>query len=346
MFQRILIPLDGSILAEHALSVGARIARFSGASLTLLRVVNSLDDMTYLSRGSAIMNMADVIAREHAEAEAYLKKIASRSDLAGIEIITHVVDGNPAQSILYEARTYTADLIIMCSHGDTGLKRWMLGSVSLHVARHCAIPVFVLRPGADGAVVFPQTTGQVRFMVPLDGSTLAEEIIAPAIALTTALSAPQPGALHLASVVPFFTAETADELDQVVKAAQEYLVSFEQQLLQREDATNLTITSSVTVLADVAHALVELAETGKGMEQIKDFTGCGVIAMSTHGRSGIMHWMMGSIAERVLASTKLPMLIVRPQEIRVKQRSMLDKKNADEVSIGSEAEFPSWVGLL
>ena len=131
-----------------------------------------------------------------------------------------------------------------------------------------------------------------------------------------------------------------------MKAAQEYLVSFEQQLQQREDATSLTITSSVTVLADVAHALVELAETGKGMELIEDFTGCGVIAMSTHGRSGIMHWMMGSIAERVLASTKLPMLIVRPQEIRVKQRSVLDKKDADEVSIGDDAEFPSWVGLL
>jgi nucleotide-binding universal stress UspA family protein len=346
VFQRILVPLDGSALAEHALSVGSRIARFSGASLTLLRVVNSLDDVTYLSRGSAIMNLADIIARDHAEAAAYLKRIASRSDLAGIEVITHVVEGNPAQSILYEARTYAADLIIMCSHGDTGLKRWMFGSVSLHVARHCAIPVFVLRPGADGTVVFPQTMGQVRIMVPLDGSTLAEEIITPAIALTTALSAPRPGALHFASVVPFFTAETTDELDQIVKAAQEYLVSIEQQLLQREDTANLTITSSVTVLADVAHSLVELAETGKGMELIKDFTGCGMVAMSTHGRSGIMHWMMGSIAERVLASTKLPMLIVRPQEIRVKQQSVLDKKDADEVSTNNEAEFPSWVGLL
>jgi nucleotide-binding universal stress UspA family protein len=346
VFQRILVPLDGSELAEYALSIGARIARFSGASLTLLRVVNSLDDVSYLSRGSAIMNLADVIERDRADAEAYLKKIASRSDLEGIEVITHVVDGNPAQSILYEARTYAIDLIIMCSHGDTGLKRWMFGSVSLHVARHSAVPVFMLRPGADGAVVLPQMTGQVRIMVPLDGSTLAEEIITPAIALTKALSAPRPGALHLASVVPFFTAETADELDQVVKAAQEYLVAIEQQLQQREDTTNLTITSSVTVLADVAHALVELAETGKGMELIKDFVGCGMVAMSTHGRSGIMHWMMGSVAERMLASTKLPMLIVRPQEIGMKQRSVLDKKEADEASTNNEAEFPSWVGLL
>lgn len=346
MFQRILIPLDGSALAEHALSVGLRIARFSGASLTLLRVVNLPDDMTYLSRGSAMMNLADIIVRDRAEAEAYLQKIASRSDVAGIEVITHVVDGNPAQSILSEARTSAMDLILMCSHGDTGLKRWMFGSVSLHVARHSAIPVFVLRPGADGAVVLPQTAGQVRMMVPLDGSQLAEEILPPAIALTKALSAPLPGALHLASVVPFFTAETTDELDQVVKAAQEYLVSIEQQLRQKGDATHLTITSSVTVLADVAHALVELAETGKGMEQIKDFTGCGVIAMSTHGRSGIKHWMMGSIAERMLASTKLPMLIVRPQEIRVKQQKALDEKHADEASMNNETEFPSWVGLL
>src|SRR6266568_7962291 len=118
MFQRLLVPLDGSELAEHALSVGLRIARFSGASLTLLRVVNSLDDVTYLSRGSAIMNLADIIERDRADAETYLQKIARRSDLAGIEVITHVVDGNPAQSILSEARTYATDLIIMCSHGD------------------------------------------------------------------------------------------------------------------------------------------------------------------------------------------------------------------------------------
>lgn len=346
MFQHILVPLDGSILAEHALSVGSRIARFSGASLTLLRVVNALDDIAYLSRGAAVINLADVIEREHTEAEAYLKDIASRGDLEGIEIITHVVDGNPAQAILSEARTTTADLIIMCSHGDTGLKRWMLGSVALHVARHSSVPVFVLRPGADGTVTLPQTLEQVRILVPLDGSILAEEILTPAIALTKVLSAPKPGALHLASVVPFFTAETADELDMVVKAAQEYLVTTEQQLQQREDTTGLTLTSSVTVLADVAHALVKLAEAGKGMEQIKDFTGCSLIAMSTHGRSGIMHWMMGSVAERVLGSTMLPMLIVRPQEIRAQQRKISGEKNINETPASSESEFPSWVGLL
>jgi nucleotide-binding universal stress UspA family protein len=222
----------------------------------------------------------------------------------------------------------------------------MFGSVALHVARHSAVPVLMLRPGTNGHVTLPQTTGQVRIMVPLDGSALAEEILPPAIALTKALSAPLPGALHLASIIPFFTAETPDELDQVVQAAQEYLASIEQRLLQAEETAHLSITSSVTVLADVAHALVELAETGKGMEMVKDFTGCALIAMATHGRSGILHWMMGSVTERVLASTTLPMLLVRPQEIRVKQRKTLDERNADKASISDETEFPSWVGLL
>jgi nucleotide-binding universal stress UspA family protein len=345
MFQRILVPLDGSELAEHALSVGSRIARSSGASLTLLRVVNTLDDVTYPYKG-AVISLADVVEQDHADADAYLQKVAKGSDLEGIEVVTHVADGNPAQAILSEARTSNADLIVICSHGDTRLKRWMFGSVSLHVARHSAVPVFMLRPGADGAVTLSQaTTGPVRIMVPLDGSALAEEILAPASALTKALSAPLPGALHLASVVPFFTAETTDELDQVVKAAQEYLVSIEQRLQQKEDTTHLTITSSITVLADVAHELVEVAETGKSMEEVEGFT-CNMIAMATHGRSGILHWMMGSVAERVLASTKLPMLIVRPQEIRVKQRKALDEKNADEASSSNETEFPSWVGLL
>lgn len=82
------------------------------------------------------------------------------------------------------------------------------------------------------------------------------------------------------------------------------------------------------------------------MKQVKDFTGCAMIALATHGRSGILHWMMGSVTERVLASTTLPMLIVRPQEICVKQRKTLDEKNADTASISDKTVFLSWVDLL
>jgi nucleotide-binding universal stress UspA family protein len=346
VFQRILVPLDGSELAERALSVGSRIARASGSTLVLLRVVVSPDDIALSYRGPAT-DMAHIVERDRAEARAYLQSIARREDLKGIEVTQLVVEGNPAQTILTETRTSESDLIVMCSHGDTGFKRWVFGSVSLHVVRHSSVPVFVLRPGADGTVTLAQATaGPIRILVPLDGSELAEEILAPAIALTKALSAPHSGVLHLASIIPFFTAETADEMDQVVNAAQKYLASLEQQLLQREDAAGLTVTSSITVLADVAHALVEVAETGKGMEQTAGFTGCDAIAMSTHGRSGIAHWMMGSVTERVLAATKLPMLIVRPQQIRVKQQKAREEKHVEETSIGDEAEFPSWIGLL
>ncbi len=183
----------------------------------------------------------------------------------------------------------------------------------------------------------------LRVLVPLDGSALAEEALAPAIALCKFWSAAKPGALHVASIVPLFNAQTMGiEQDQIVNAAQSYLISVEQRLLQQEGSANLTITSSVTldVDIDISHAIVELAATGKGMEHIKEFTGCDLIAMSTHGRGGLAHWMVGSVTERVLDATKLPILIVHPKEMQVKQQA--EQRKSEDQSLSEQ----SWVGLL
>lgn len=343
MFQRILVPLDGSLLAESALPAAARIARATGAKLTLLRAVVPLEDLAWQAKGMA-MNIGQVFERERAEASSYLQRIGAIEPLHGLNVHTQVVQGHPVQTILYEAQTYAMDLIVMCSHGDSGVKRWMMGSVSRKVARHSHVPVLLLRPQDNGTIAqFPEELQQVRILVPLDGSPLAEEALAPAIALCKAVSSTKPAALHLASVIPPFTVQiTGMEQEQIVKAAQSYLTSIEQRLQQQGDASELTITSSVTldVDVDVAHALVELAETGKGMEEIKDFTGCDVIVMSTHGRGGLAHWMIGSVTERVLDATKRPILIAHPKEIHVRQQA---EQREREISSVSEV---SWVGLF
>jgi nucleotide-binding universal stress UspA family protein len=343
MFRRILVPLDGSLLAESALPVVARIARVSGATITLLRAVSSLEDLTWQAKGMPV-NMHQVLEREHTEAGAYLQKIAASEPLLGLDVHIQVVQDHPVHAILYEAQVYNMDAIVMCSHGDTGLKRWMIGSVSRKVVRHSHVPVLLLRPQQSGAVALAQETPpSLRVLVPLDGSPLAEEALAPAIALCRLWSTAIPARLHLASVVPVFSTQAIGiEHDQVVKDAQSYLASVEQRLRQQEDVTNLTITSSVTldVDVDVSHSVVELAETGKGMEHIKEFTGCDLIAMSTHGRSGLAHWMIGSVMERVLDATKLPMLIVHPKEVQVKQQA--ERRKSEDSMIVEQ----SWVGLL
>jgi nucleotide-binding universal stress UspA family protein len=341
MFQRILVPLDGSALAERALPVVAHIARTTGASITLLRAFVGLEDLTWQVKGMPV-NISSVLERERKEATAYLQNVAASSSLQGLDVRLQAVQAHPAQAILYEAQTYGMDAIIMSSHGEKGLRRWMMGSVSLKVVRHSHVPVLLLRPqDADTAILAQETTEQVRILVPLDGSTLAEEALAPAIALCRALSATKPGSLHLACVVSLFTTQALRiEQDEAVKAAQSYLTSVEQRLRQQEDAAGLTITSTVMLDLDIAHAIVTLAETGKGTEQSKDFAGCDLIAMSTHSRGDLAHWMMGSVTERVLDASKLPMLIVQPKEVQVKQQAEQRKNNETTDSV------QSWVGLL
>jgi nucleotide-binding universal stress UspA family protein len=163
----------------------------------------------------------------------------------------------------------------------------------------------------------------VQVLVGLDGSSLAEAALAPAIHLSVALSAPMQGALHLAHVLPLSALEEEDQdayateaAERALSGAKAYLQSVEQQLREEVGARfGLSITSSVTVAMDVAEALIRMAEKGDDTEGGKPVKGYDVIAMATHGREGSQLWVMGSITERVLGTTKLPLLIVRPQEM-------------------------------
>lgn len=309
MSQSILVPLDGSALAWQAVPVAARMARASGGSLHLVRVV-ALPLSTVWLGVSPLERLAQCERDATEQATIYLKHAVEAEVLRGLSVTTHVIRENPAAAILAVAHQQHATLIVLCSHGATGLTRWVLGSVALHVARQSPIPVLILRPESSGTLAPLLTPSPaVRVLVPLDGSLVAEEALEPALALTRSLSAPAPGALHLTSVLPFYEPEANLP---VVQAVQDYLASVEQRLRAREDGARLVLTSSLLLHIDVAFALIALAETGKGAEHLASFTGCDAIAIATHGRGSVQRWMLGSITERVLTTTRLPLLLVRP----------------------------------
>lgn len=344
MFHHLLVPLDGSSRAELALPVAARLARTLGATLTLLRAVPPPEDLVWQSIGP-LYDASRVLEHEWTQAEAYVQRVAASELLEGLQVVPMVTGGNAAQRILIEAQRKSTDLIIMCCHGETGFKRWASGSVSLKVVRQSSVPVLLLRPAVEGMVALPHILPQqVRVLVPLDGSPLAEEALAPALALTQALSAPQAGWLQLRGIVPLFTPEltTPDKIEAAMEAGQTYLASVEHRLLEQVAAANanVTIASSVAMRQDVAHALVELAEVGDGGEQREGLPASDLIAIATHGRSGLAHWAMGSVTERVLDATRLPMLIVRPQQAAASRPAKREKREE------REPEMVSWPGLL
>ena len=150
MFKRIVVPLDGSFRAEQAVPMAARIARGTGGSIHLVRVVNPPYDYSIGWAPGAIIT-DQIIDAEMNEAKEYVKKVATSPLLRGIETSSEVMFalGPVAQHIIEAAEAYKADLIVLCSHGRTGLTRWALGSVAHALVHHSTFPLLVLRQSKD-----------------------------------------------------------------------------------------------------------------------------------------------------------------------------------------------------
>ncbi len=182
----------------------------------------------------------------------------------------------------------------------------------------------------------PDATRPLRVLVTLDGSVLAKAALEPAASLIAALATPAQGALHLVRVVKPVTPDNEEKDPQgrehFLHKAKAYLSTIVEHIregLVAPAVTDLTlpVTWSVAADTDVAEAIVRVAENGEGAEGAGVFRGCDVIAIATHGRSGIRRWEMGSITERVLHATKLPLLIVRPANMMDKSKVMWDESN-------------------
>ena len=321
MFQRILVPLDGSKRAESVIPVAANIARATGGSLLFLRVVNVSPAYTFYT-GEPFVLPQEIPTTDHqtAFASVYLADKTQAEELSGIAIQTKVLTGIAPQQILLCMEEQAIDLVVMCSRGETGLKRWALGSVAQKIIRHSSAPVLVLHESA-GLLSNQHPAGPrpVRILVALDGSMLAETALKPAAALSAALSAPEKGVLHLVHILPLPEPTSAVEaisdarqLD--LSVGRTYLRSTVEAWQEEPGQTAApTLETSVVVHPDVAESIIRTAEDGlPATEETAARDACDVIALATHGRSGLARWMMGNIAERVLDGTRLPLLVVHP----------------------------------
>ncbi len=316
MFQRILVPLDGSTRAEQSLPVAARIARATGGSVVLLLVASTVvENRPYFVQNTSFMQ--SVLDEELAKARDYLARVAHSEDLLDIKTETEATLGVVAQTIIAYAWSHNIDLVVMSSHGLTGFKRWALGSVAQKVVRHSPVPVLLLREGGPELVdKHIDAAHPFRALVALDGSSLAEAVLEPAAHLVAALAAPAKGALHLTRVVKPPAVQREHEDVDVAKQALPEAVTYLGTLADNLDKglgaeLGLKVTWSAAVNEDAADALVRMAELGEDTETLEG-KGCDLVAFTTHGRSGLQHWTMGSIAERVLDATKLPLFIVCP----------------------------------
>lgn len=337
MFKRILVPLDGSPRAEQVLPVAAHIAQAAGGTMVLVNVVNATQEAITYGLGGAFIP-PDAIKGAIAGGRTYLEQLIQRTHLTGMAAIDKVVViGNPAEKILSLAEEQHCDLIMLASHGYTGFKQWLMGSVAEKVARHARVPVLLIRDGeplqihlrADGSTV-------VRALVPLDLPAHTQDVILPAAKLVAALASPGQGVLHLTQVVVVpedaserekesLLAKTRTNLDTIGQQVRENLrKSLEAEYLPK-------VTWAISMDSDIAEGIARVAENGEETPASGRIGRCNLIAMTTHGLSGIQGWITGSITNRVLHTTRLPLLITRPSDVL--EKDLQHKHQHEHVSI-------------
>ena len=322
MLKRILVPLDGSPLAESALAVAARVARASDGTIVLLRVIGVPTTYTPYIYGPDMAQSPSIaqelLDTEQENAEKYLAEIARLDILAGIKAEPTIIPGTAGMAILNTVNEEKVELIVISSHGETGFKRLALGSVAQHVSRHSPVPVLVLKGDGSTKSAFPDPASPSRSitaLVALDGSELAEASLEPAAYLVAALAAPAQGTLLLSIVANKQASRDKHGTEEHMRdEARKYLIGIVERLQGSEIVKlKLAIEWCIEEGKDVADSLIQAAESGKVFESSHEFTGCDLIAIATHGRGGLQRWMAGSVTDEMLGKTTLPMLIVRPR---------------------------------
>ena len=324
MFKRILVPLDGSTRAERALRVAARIARVGEGTVVLLQVVPIPNEYAaslygpYLAQST--WSSEEVLEMRVARAKAYIESVGQSEALTGISIETKVVMGAAAQVIEEIACEEEADLVVLCSHGDTGFKRWLLGSVAQGLSRACRVPVLILHEeGSAPDSAFPDPLRPLRSIVAqvtLDGSEFAEAAILPSAKLVAALAAPVQGVLVLTRVVPLAAqGNTPETRELALNEAKTYLRQASQKYTDVARQYNLSLRTAIATGKEVADALIRSAEQGDTVEGGRLAGGCDLIAITTHGRGGLPRLAFGSVTEHLLGVTRLPLLVVHTRAL-------------------------------
>ncbi|HEX8968922.1 MAG TPA: universal stress protein [Chloroflexota bacterium] len=277
MLNRILVPLDGSALAEQALAYAAELSRPTGATLLLVRAAyaHTLPGVDPRERKAGAID----------EAEEYLSATAAALGERGYACETLVPFGHSAECITEEARLHNADLVVMTTHGRSGPGRLVFGSVAESVVARSSVPVLVARAWLPPQRQ-PFLPAQPLFVVPLDGSPFAEAALGPAISFADDFGA--------GLVLMRAEAETGP-----VDEALDYLTGVQAQLARQYP--ELSVLTDVRT-ADPAHAIHD------GLLQ----TGASLVVMATHGRGGVVRSVTGSVAGQVLKTGTAPLMLVRP----------------------------------
>ena len=294
MRRRLLIPLDGSPASESALafaelipSESVRLLRTEHPSSGGLLAVISPDELEQWRS-----------ARE-AEMRSYLARAADPFLAQGRQVTTMAGFDEPAAAIVQESAQ--ADLIIMGTHGRGGAERALIGSVADRVVRHASASTLLVRGGDPPASPLPIG----RIVVPLDGSSLAERALPTAIDLAADLGVP----IHLVQVID------SDPVRDTVRGGVLASRALETTRERAEmEIRNYLSARTMDLLNRDERGTWEVRVGNPTAEILASLKPGDLLVMTTHARGGLTRWLLGSVANRLVRESPVPILLVRPDQ--------------------------------
>ena len=318
MYKKMLVPLDGSKLAEITLTYAKEVAGRLDVEIILLHVANPAlsDSMTMYQ---AYVDHAAEIVRERATE---IRQEAGISGKSGTPSTTaEVVTGYPADEILGYAFEKDVDLILMTTHGWSGFKRWILGSVADKVLRESTIPVWLVRANVPEENIHALGPGS-RILVPLDGSDLSETVL-PHVEALAQQAGTEPMDVILASVIEPLVLPASVALPE---ASLNWGRLSEEHMLRARKGLDDYLANTGERLKEAGVTVRCAVLEGRPADEIIEYSEknqIDLIVMATHGRSGIRRWAYGSVAERVLMNGTSPILLVRPPSVSTTSSSII-----------------------
>jgi nucleotide-binding universal stress UspA family protein len=288
MYKKILVPLDGSQLAEQILPFARWLSEPNDIPIELLTVTDPDARPPFWP--------AEV-------GKSYLKKISQNYFSASQRVTTAIERGKPADVIVDRVDNDPGCLIALATHGMSGMRRWLLGSVASKIVQIAASPLLLIRPVEGVSPAAPVALKTI--FVPLDGSGLAEKVLPQVIALARTMKLE----VHLIRVytLPVDAYVIADGVIAQGPAP------FREEL--RTEAETYLDGKAEQLRANGVEHITTTALEGDPASEVNDIarkTTNNLIAMSTHGRSGIGRWVLGSVAEKVVQHSRDPVLMIRP----------------------------------
>ena len=315
MFDHILVPLDGSSLAECVLPHAMAVARACGAQVTLLRVL----ERPQTTGPTRSVDPLDWHIRK-AEARAYLDGLSARLQETGLRTESTLLEGQAAERIVEFVRSHDVSLIILSSHGQSGLSDWNVSSIVQKIILRAYVPVMIVR--AYQPIAGDLTGLRYRHMlIPLDGSQRAE----CALPLATTLSRSHGSELLLVHVVcrPEMVCRappTQEDIELVNRLTERNRLEATRCLENLRSRLPLAVQTRVLVSDNTAATLHRLVK----QENVD------LVVLSAHGCSGRTEWPYGSLVVNFIAYGSTPLLIVQdlsPDEVEHTQAEMATREH-------------------